>query len=213
MHNTILLASLLGMAQIGADLPYPYNTIEVRPFNPEGFFNNPNVLRTLFEIHKPKVVIEVGSWMGQSTRHMAGMLPPGGTLYAVDHWLGSQEHQPGQVFWSPHLPYLYEQFLSNIIHAELTDIVVPIRMPSLEARKELADVKADFIYIDASHDYDAVYADLNAWFPLVKGNGVFCGDDWGYPPINQAVARFAEENNLSIETPGEALWILRENTP
>lgn len=36
----------------------------------------------------------------------------------------------------------------------------------------------DFIYIDANHSYEAVRADLEAWFPKLRSNGMFCGDDY-----------------------------------
>ncbi len=195
---------------VEATLPPPYDTVALRPFNGHGFYNNTGQMSRLFAQYKPKVVVEVGCWMGASTMHMASMLPKDGKLYAVDHWLGSEEHQDGGAAWSPHLPYIYEQFLSNIIHTQFTHIVVPMRMTSLEASKKLTDLSADFIFIDASHDFDSVYADLTAWFPKVKGHGLLCGDDWGYPPICEAVMQFAEENNLDVEAPGDYMWVLHE---
>lgn len=138
-----------------------------------------------------KIVIEVGSWLGASTRHIASLLPSGGLVYAVDHWLGSAEHQQGQIFWNPALPHLYEIFLSNVIHAGLTEKIIPIRMESLEAAKQLNYVRPDLIYIDAGHETDAVLADLNAWYPYVQGHGILSGDDWGWSTVRNAVVAFA----------------------
>jgi hypothetical protein len=91
------------------------------------------------------------------------------------YWLGSVEHQS-----SPILPTLYEQFLSNVVHAGLTHIIIPMRMSGLQAATwmDSMEVKPDLIYIDASHDIPSVLADLSAWFPFVKGHGILCGDDW-----------------------------------
>ena len=56
----------------------------------------------------------------------------------------------------------YEIFLSNMQRWALQDYVVAVRLPSLQAAKELP-VNPSLIYIDASHEVDLVYADLCAW--------------------------------------------------
>jgi len=135
-------------------------------------------------------------------------------VYAVDHWLGSSEHQPGNPTWYEALPYLYQQFLSNVIHAGLTHKVTPVRMGSLEAAKALKNIQPDLIYVDGSHDSISLYNDLEAWFPFVKGNGVMCGDDWRWGHSRDVIGRFAEENNLKIVVPNEAdggnFWYFQE---
>jgi len=96
------------------------------------------------------------------------------------------------------LPLLYEQFLSNMIHLQLTNVVVPIRMESVDAANKLNQT-FDFIYIDAEHLEEFVYNDLVAWYPHLNANGVFCGDDWGTcVEVRNAVIRFAKENDLEI---------------
>ena len=43
----------------------------------------------LSELLKPgDVVIELGSWLGESTRFMCDSVFPNGHVYAVDHWQG-----------------------------------------------------------------------------------------------------------------------------
>jgi hypothetical protein len=193
-------------------LPEPYNSVALLPFEPAGFYTHPQPLVRLFKSMQPKVVIEVGCWFGQSTRHMASLLPEGGVIYAVDHWRGSTEHQPGHPYWTPKLPYLYEQFLSNVIHEGLTHKIIPVRMESLEASKFLSHLTPDLIYIDASHDYEAVYADIEAWFPLVKGHGILSGDDYANGeglPVKRAVDQFAMENHLHVHTNG-VFWYYTE---
>lgn len=196
----ILTFCLFSLNAFAADpsLPAPYDSVELLPYNPKGWYSNASAVQTLFAQRNPKIVIEVGCWLGVSTMHMASLLSSEGVVYAVDHWLGCAEQQPGQPFWDPILLKSYEQFLSNVIHAKLYDKIIPIRMDSLSASQYLADLKADVVYIDASHDYDSVYADLNAWYPYVKGHGILCGDDSPHPPIQQALDRFAQEQGLKI---------------
>jgi predicted O-methyltransferase YrrM len=197
------------------ELPEPYNSItELLPFEPQGWYRHAKIMEMLFDKYKPKVVIEVGCWFGESTRHLASLLEEGGKLYAVDHWLGSSEHQPGQPVWNPKLPYLYEQFLSNVIHAKLTDKIIPVRMRSVEASKFLANTSPDFIYIDASHEYHLVYTDIASWFPLVKGRGFMCGDDYldgEGQTIKRAVDQFARDNNLIVRNI-DSFWYYEERT-
>ena len=92
------------------DLPYPYNEVQpVLPFNNHGWYNNRSYIEKLVEEVNPTIVVEVGSWIGLSTRHIASILKqPNAKLYAVDHWLGSAEHQIGQFAYMPFLDKLYE---------------------------------------------------------------------------------------------------------
>ncbi len=204
----LVVSSVFGGSQM--DLPAPYNSIELLPFHSHSFYRNDKQIEALLRSNDIKTIIEVGSWLGDSTRHMASLLPPGGKVYAVDHWKGSAENQPGQTYWIAQVAYLYEQFLSNVIHAGLTDKIIPIKMDSSDAAVQLKTVVVpDLIYIDASHDYESVLADLNRWYPYVKGHGIFCGDDWNLPGVVQAVTEFAGINGLEIHASG-AFWLLEE---
>lgn len=189
-----------------SDLPEPYNHAMILPYNPKGWYANASQLETLIKVKRVETIIEVGSWLGKSTIHMASCLPQQGKVYAVDHWMGSAEHQPGMFAWSPEVFMLYEYFLSNVIQAGLAHKIIPIRMESLEAAKQLT-ITVDLIYIDAAHDTASVYADLVAWYPHVKKEGVFCGDDWNWPTVREAVEIFAKERNLRINS-SETFWQL-----
>ena len=81
------------------------------------------------------------------------------------------------------------------------------RLSSLEAVELFDDASLDFVYIDADHSYEAVKADLQAWWPKVKSGGVMSGDDyetyydsWG---VIQAVDEFAADNNLTLNVQSE----------
>ncbi len=175
MRLSLILCFILGssLSCNQADLPAPYNSIEVLPFKKHTFFGKAQSegLKQVIGKYNPKTVVEVGSHLGDSTRFIAQLLPKDGMVYAVDHWLGD-------VSWSyANQSIAYQQFLSNVIHANLCHKIIPMRMTSLEAA-ELIDATPDLVYIDGSHDYKSVYEDLNAWYPHIKEHGTLCGDDY-----------------------------------
>lgn len=216
----MMILMLAFSLQLLAGSSFPYDDLEeVLPFNGHGWYLNGDALEKIIKERNVTTVVELGSWLGKSTIHMASILPEGGKVYAVDHWLGGADHQPGVVGyeeWADFLPVLYEQFLSNVIHAQMTDRIIPIRTTTLLASIQIRElgVKPDLVYVDASHDMESVYKDLVAYYPFVKGHGILCGDDWGWGvdlPVMRAVQRFASENNLRIEVPNGWLWVLYEN--
>jgi hypothetical protein len=199
-----------------SSLPSPYNSLEaILPFDDHGWYFNGQWIEILLKKNNIKVAIEVGSWLGKSTRHIASLLPENGTLYAVDTWKGSICQQPNNdPFNCAHkVPTLYEQFLSNIIHAKLTHKIIPLRMTSLQASKELASLTqmVDFVYIDAEHDTESVLQDMQSWYPYVSGKrGILCGDDWTWESVKIAVKRFAQIHHVSICAEGN-FWVIIEN--
>ena len=202
-----LVFSCLMSCMLFADLPPPYNTVDLMPFNPQGGYSNAIPLRKLIKERNVKTVIEVGSWLGLSTRDIAKTIPDDGIVYAIDHWLGSpnEDNSPFDI------ENLYRQFLSNVIHEDLTHKIIPLRMSSIEAAWSL-DIHPDLIYLDATHDFYSVYQDLTLWFPFVQGHGVLCGDDylWGHDlPVQRAVHLFAHQRNLIVHA-NEWFWYLEE---
>lgn len=86
---------------------------------------------------------------------------------------------------------------------------VMIREHSVDAAKLFTDGSLDFVYIDASHDYKNVTADLKAWYPKVKIGGVVSGHDyadgmWEYPggfvrlEVKRAVDEFFSGKEIQV---------------
>ena len=191
------------------ELPHPYNTISVLPFDNAGHFGGRQAAGLSFVIknYKSQVVVEIGSYLGASTRYIAKLLPDQGIIYAVDHWLGNEEWQ-NQPNYQDIQKLFYQKFLSNVIHEGLYYKIVPMKMTSLEAAK-IIKVKPDLVFLDGAHDYQSVYEDLTAWYPHVVGHGVLCGDDynWGQSkPVKRAVDRFARENKLKVKLIADWFW-------
>jgi predicted O-methyltransferase YrrM len=122
-------------------------------------------------------------------------------LYCVDTWNGSIEHQDMDCIKNDSL---YNEFISNT--ALLDSVIVPLRMSSLEAAIQFEDNSIDFVFLDASHEYEDIKADIKAWYPKVKPGGLFAGHDYAWDGVNKAVKEFAQEHDKFI-LDSELCWI------
>ncbi len=193
----IIITIFFGSPTYSLEEPYCY--VNDLPFDGDGWFINQKSLQKCFQEKQDiQTIIEVGSWLGASTRYLAELLPAEGKLYAIDTWLGSWSGSQAIFFQNdPRVQYAYQLFLSNIKHANLAHKIIPIRMFSLEAARAL-NVQADLIYIDACHEEESVYNDLLAWYPHLNKNGILCGDDWYWESVRNGVNRAAEKLNKRI---------------
>ena len=71
------------------------------------------------------IVVEIGSWMGRTTRAMADSKIDG-VIYAVDTWEGSEENQ--EFLIDKPKDYLFQQFCDNLSDHIASDLVVPVRL-------------------------------------------------------------------------------------
>jgi len=176
----------------------PYlNPEPILPLNAHGWASHSVVFAEYINIIKPELIIEVGTWMGASARHMANlaiMQNPNVEVVCVDTFLGSEEHWRGgaapMVIFENGRPNVYRQFLSNIIQTGLQNIITPFPIDSINAAVVIkrAQILADIIYIDAAHDYESVKLDLKNWLPILRPGGVLIGDDINYGPVATAAA-------------------------
>lgn len=203
MPQFLILSLAFFSLLFSKDLPEPYKSINVLPYDDHGWFSNDKPLQDLITLHNPQVVIEVGAWLGKSTRFIASSLSENAVVYAIDTWAGTTNEAVHMQ--DPRLPYLYQLFLSNTIHANLTDKIIPIRMKSEEAAIAL-NTKADLIYIDAGHDTESVYNDIIAWNQHLNEGGVLCGDDWSWKSVVKAVKKGAKTLNKQIRNSGNFWW-------
>lgn len=122
-------------------------------------------------------IVEVGSWMGRSTRALADNTD--GCVFSVDTWKGSSEHHA--CLADKPESYLRTEFGRYMeSHLKTGKVVVYSRL-SLDVAKMFADLDAtfDMVFLDASHDYESVVADITAWSKVLKPRGLLCGHDYG----------------------------------
>jgi len=152
------------------------------------------------------IVLELGSWLGQSTRLIL-KTAPNATVICVDHWLGSAEHHDPARGVLHKLPKLYETFLVN--QWPWRDRVIPGRMTTILGMNAIAkfhSIEPDLVFIDASHDFEAVLADLGTAHELFPKTRLY-GNDWGWSSVRAAVEQFAGEHQLPISAVG-SVWAL-----
>ncbi len=209
----ILLISFIYIVcsgNIDCDLPEPYKNINILPLKAwDSWFINQKPLLRLIERYNPNIVVELGSWLGASTTFMAKNSNASCHIYAVDIWSETKQCAESIKFSKdePRIFFdeIYQQFLSNIIHLGLTDKIIPIRMDTLEAARCL-NIQPDLVYVDASHETDAVYNDIKFWYVKLQANGIMCGDDWGWPSVQEGVKKIANELGQKISFAVNMWW-------
>lgn len=166
------------------------------PKDLRGWQSDNPIFAELIDKVKPKTIIEVGCWKGRATVNMAKLCKARGLdtkMHCVDTWLGAVEFYtmltPDRDLMKKHgYPQVYYQFISNLVHEGVEDMVEPLPLPSDLAWRLLP--KADLIYIDASHEYEDVKRDIEHYRALLNPGGVIFGDDYGnpdFPGVKQAV--------------------------
>ena len=155
-----------------------------------------------------KNIVEIGSWMGRSTRALADSTR--GHVLAVDTWRGSDEPECHRILKGQDVEWLFKEFYKNLEDHIKAGKVSPFQITSREAAKHCHLEQFDMIFIDASHDYDNVNADLAAWFPLLAPGGLICGHDYNaaHPGVMQAVTEFFPEPERVKKIAGGSIWYL-----
>jgi cephalosporin hydroxylase len=143
----------------------------------ENWFTFPNLYKEMVQKYSDNAIfVEVGAWKGKSAVYMAVEIANSNKniiFHVVDTWEGSIEHKE-----KPELSQLYDIFIDNMKPFE--KYYIPQKMTSLEAAEKFDNNSIDFIFIDASHEYQDVINDLKAWYPKLKIGGTLAGHDY-YP--------------------------------
>jgi hypothetical protein len=195
-----------------------YENFNPLPPDITGWNGESPIFAQFIDITKPSRIIEVGTWKGQSAITMGLHLRRIGqkcTITCVDTWLGALEFwewlaaTPERNLMQKHgFPQVYYQFLSNVIHQGLQDVILPFPTTSLIAARYFArkNIQAELIYIDGSHDEPDVLADLRAYYPLVTPGGILFGDDFSWESVKNAVSKFTEETKTRLYVINEQFW-------
>lgn len=160
---------------------------------------------------------EIGVWQGENSAHLLRTFPDL-HLWMVDRYepLTGEEAK-----YDPRMA----RHLASDFKAALAAACIAVGFAvgrytilleqSVSASKKVEDYSLDFIFIDASHDYENVKRDISLWSPKVRVGGIVSGHDYagagdrrGRFGVRRAVDEFAAAHGCAVQTaPGKVWWV------
>lgn len=144
------------------------------------------------------VGLEVGTCRAESTAYLLDKCPNILKLYTVDPYKAYDD-------WNGEITQESVDRFMRIAETNLSsfgDRVQMICETSLSAAAKIKSItdkeEFDFIFIDGDHSYDATLADCEAYYPLLKKGGFFCGHDYQtLDEVHRAVDHFRDKNKIT----------------
>jgi predicted O-methyltransferase YrrM len=200
-----------------------YDNLELLPEDTRGWNGDHNFFHKIIDDVKPSLIVEVGTWKGLSAINMGKHIlhkQMETKIICIDTWLGAIE------FWDSlagtnernlllknGYPQIYYQFLSNVVHNGLQDVILPFPNTSDNGFRYLSakNLIPDLIYIDASHEEEDVYRDVKNYYSVLKKGGVIFGDDFNnWVGVREAINRFKQDQNVNYELIDGNFWVIRK---
>ncbi|XP_057528184.1 uncharacterized protein LOC130806938 [Amaranthus tricolor] len=190
----------------------------IQPKSITGWGSYGAVFENLIKKVRPKVIIEIGSFLGASATHMAELTRNLGLetqILCIDDfrgWLGFRDQfkyvgmENGDVL-------LLAQFLQNVVSLNSTESILPIPFSTGTTLDILCKwgIMGDLIEVDAGHDFHSAWVDINLAHKLLKPGGVMFGHDYfnGYDRqgVRRAVDLFAKVHGFNVSVDGEH-WVI-----
>ncbi len=123
---------------------------------------------------------EIGTALGWTTNWVLHHCENLEQYLAVDDWRPVTD-----INWGPFtVDNMKQRFDGYVMKTPKLKILEGV---SWEMAKKVKDKSLDFVFVDASHDYESVVKDFNAWAPKVKPGGIFSGHDVHWPGVIQAL--------------------------
>lgn len=172
----------------------------------EGWMSESELHYLATEAKTHPVCVEIGAWLGRSSRAIADNLPEGGRLYCVDTWDGTGD-DPAFAFAKEYGGNgAFIRFYKNLWDYIDAGRVIPLRMSSLAASKMMRQLRipVNMIFVDGAHGYESVKADLMNWRPLLTADGLLCGHD--YTPDWPGVAQAVDSLLVAEQVPNTGIW-------
>jgi len=150
--------------------------------------------------------LEIGSFCGKSAVYLGSACKScNSTLFTIDHHRGSEEQQPGQLYFDPELldsrkgvinslPLLQE----TLKKSGLEDHVVPMVTQSGVAARNWA-TPLGLVFIDGGHSYQTALSDYRCWSPHLLPGGFLVFHDIYPDPAKGGQAPF-EVYKLALDS-------------
>ncbi|XP_016735529.1 uncharacterized protein [Gossypium hirsutum] len=200
------------------DFPPPHLRYILKPKRIRGWGSNGDVFEHLIKRVKPKLIVEVGTFLGASALHMVNVTRKLGLqtqILCLDDfrgWPGFRDRFKdindinGDVL-------LLQQFMQNVVYFNATGSVLPVPFSTRSGLEKLCEwgIMADLLEIDAGHDFISAWGDINGAYRILKPGGVIFGHDYFTAADNHGVRRavnlLAQINHLNIRTDGQH-WVI-----
>jgi tRNA A37 threonylcarbamoyladenosine dehydratase len=157
--------------------------------------------------------VEVGSWMGKSAVYMGVEIVNSNKKIkfdCVDNWEFADDVYDIDSNISNLKVSAFQEFLKNI--EPLSNIITYHKLNSTEASNLYDDESLDFVFLDASHEYENVKSDLIHWYPKIKYGGIIAGHDYckEWNGVVLAVNEFFKGEKFEI-LKNEGTWVYAKN--
>jgi predicted O-methyltransferase YrrM len=157
-------------------------------------------------------LVELGVYGGRSAIAMALACrhKKSGIVYSVDTWAADSSlagtQLPEDITWwsKADLERIYRGFLATLIDLKLTSYVVPLRMSSATAARLFGLGEVDMLHQDSNHSPETTCAEVERWWPLLRGGGYWVFDDVDKPGTADAYAMLVERG-ARVES-NNGLW-------
>ena len=134
--------------------------------------------------------VEIGVWKGGSTAFMGVEIVNSSKKIKYD----AIDCFSATVDLGQESADIYEETKDNLKILTDLGVVNLIKSYSLDAVSNYEDNSLSLVFIDGSHTYEDVKADLLAWLPKVKSGGMLAGHDYGstyhvgiYPAVGEVL--------------------------
>jgi hypothetical protein len=166
-----------------------------------GFFDFEEIYKGMVDNAKDGAkFVEIGSFLGKSTAYMGVEILNSGKkiqfdvvdMFDIKVFLNMSGNQWIRKSIDAHRISPNDTML-DIFNRNVEPIKACIsnirKGDSVELSKVYEDESLDFVFIDANHEYAPVRADILAWLPKVKRDGVIAGHDYhgDWPGVQRAV--------------------------
>ena len=152
---------------------------------------------------------EIGVWAGVTSAELIKAFTSL-HLYMIDSYdptydLDGMKHEPFKI------EEVLVQAVKNTIRRRKRRTL--IIQNSIQASELFADGSMDFVFLDGSHFYEAIKADIEVWAPKVKKGGLVAGHDYGEflarkfnCGVKQAVDEYATEHSIQLGLERGTIW-------
>nr|XP_043626630.1 uncharacterized protein LOC122598088 [Erigeron canadensis] len=203
------------------NFPEPHIKPLLRRKRIKGWGSTGPVFKNIIHKVKPKIIIEVGTFLGASAIHMAELTSQLGLntqILCIDDFRGwpglpSQFRDIKMINGDSMLLY---QFIQNVVYMNATESIIFLPFSTGSTLERLCEwgVFADMIEVDAGHDFHSAWSDINRAYKLLRPGGVIFGHDYFTVADNRGVRRavnmFARVNRLRVKADGQH-WVLESS--